>query len=148
MSAQGVVRVLTESLEGAGVQIVSDGLTDVGRVRANNEDSFRILEPLHLFLLSDGMGGEAHGEIARPSVDIYALGNVMYEMVTGHTPFDGDSPVAVAMKHIQEKPVPPSQINPTVPVSLEEIILRCLEKEPEMRFRDGSQLARALESIM
>jgi serine/threonine protein phosphatase PrpC len=64
VSAQGVLRVLTESLEGAGVQIVSDGLTDVGRVRANNEDSFRILDRLHLFVLSDGMGGEAHGEIA------------------------------------------------------------------------------------
>ena len=64
VSALGVQRVFTESLEGAAVQIVSDGLTDVGRVRANNEDSFRILDPLHLFVLSDGMGGEAHGEIA------------------------------------------------------------------------------------
>lgn len=46
------------------MQIVSNGLTDVGRVRTNNEDSFRIVEPIHLFILSDGMGGEAHGEIA------------------------------------------------------------------------------------
>ena len=46
------------------MQIASDGLTDVGRVRANNEDSFRIVEPLHLFVISDGMGGEAHGEVA------------------------------------------------------------------------------------
>jgi len=46
------------------VQIVSGGVTDVGRVRTNNEDSFKILEPLNLFILSDGMGGEAHGEIA------------------------------------------------------------------------------------
>jgi protein phosphatase len=51
-------------MEGAAVQIASDGLTDVGRVRSNNEDSFRILESLHLFVISDGMGGEAHGEIA------------------------------------------------------------------------------------
>jgi len=64
VSAQGVARVFTESLEGAAVQIASDGLTDVGRVRTNNEDSFRILEALHLFVLSDGMGGEAHGEVA------------------------------------------------------------------------------------
>ncbi|MFI5097605.1 MAG: Stp1/IreP family PP2C-type Ser/Thr phosphatase [Candidatus Acidiferrales bacterium] len=56
--------MFTESLEGAAVQIASDGLTDVGRVRTNNEDSFRILEALHLFVLSDGMGGEAHGEVA------------------------------------------------------------------------------------
>ncbi|HKM82960.1 MAG TPA: Stp1/IreP family PP2C-type Ser/Thr phosphatase [Candidatus Acidoferrum sp.] len=46
------------------MQIASDGLTDVGRVRTNNEDSFRILESLHLFVISDGMGGEAHGEVA------------------------------------------------------------------------------------
>ena len=51
-------------MEGAAVQIASDGLTDVGRVRTNNEDSFRILESLHLFVISDGMGGEAHGEVA------------------------------------------------------------------------------------
>lgn len=60
----GVPLVLAKSLEGDVVQIVSGGLTDVGRVRSNNEDAFRILEPLNLFVLSDGMGGEAHGEIA------------------------------------------------------------------------------------
>jgi PPM family protein phosphatase len=51
-------------LEGDVVQIVSGGVTDLGRVRSNNEDAFRIVEPLNLFILSDGMGGEAHGEIA------------------------------------------------------------------------------------
>jgi protein phosphatase len=56
--------VLTGRLEGEAVQIVSSGLSDVGRVRTNNEDSFRIVEPLNLFILSDGMGGEAHGEVA------------------------------------------------------------------------------------
>src|SRR5256714_5603056 len=49
---------------GVSVQIVSGGVTDVGRVRTNNEDCFRIVAPLHLFVLSDGMGGEAHGEVA------------------------------------------------------------------------------------
>src|SRR6516165_357254 len=60
----GEPRVLMESLEGVLVQIVSGGVTDMGRVRSNNEDSFRIVNPLHLFVLSDGMGGEAHGEVA------------------------------------------------------------------------------------
>jgi serine/threonine-protein kinase len=71
----------------------------------------------------------------------------MYEMLTLHPPFDGDSPEAVAMKHIQEVPTPPSQYNPTIPTALEEIIMRCLEKEPQMRFQDASQLARALEAL-
>src|SRR5258706_5782464 len=90
---------------------------------------------------------QAQGEIVTPAADVYALGIVMYEMLTGRPPFDGDTPVAVAMQHIQDPPTPPSQFNPNIPQPLEEIILRCLEKVPEMRFRDGSQLARALETL-
>ncbi|HEY2455661.1 MAG TPA: Stp1/IreP family PP2C-type Ser/Thr phosphatase [Candidatus Acidoferrum sp.] len=56
--------MVTKSVEGEVVEIVSGGVTDVGRVRTNNEDSYRILEPEGLFILSDGMGGEAHGEVA------------------------------------------------------------------------------------
>lgn len=90
---------------------------------------------------------QAQGEIVSPAADVYALGIVMYEMLTGRTPFDGDTPVAVAMQHIQDTPAPPTQLNPNIPPALEEIILRCLEKVPEMRFRDGSVLARALEML-
>ncbi len=90
---------------------------------------------------------QAQGEIVNPAADVYALGIVMYEMLTGRTPFDGDTPVAVAMQHIQDTPIPPRQLNPNIPPALEEIILRCLEKIPEMRYRDGSALARALELL-
>ncbi|HZO72105.1 MAG TPA: protein kinase [Ktedonobacteraceae bacterium] len=90
---------------------------------------------------------QAQGEIVSPAADVYALGIVMYEMLTGRTPFDGDTPVAVAMQHIQDPPTPPSQLNPNIPPTLEDIILRCLEKVPEMRFRDGNVLARALETL-
>ncbi|MFL5625300.1 MAG: PASTA domain-containing protein, partial [Ktedonobacteraceae bacterium] len=90
---------------------------------------------------------QAQGEIVNPAADVYALGIVMYEMLTGRTPFDGDTPVAVAMQHIQDLPTPPTHLNPNLPPALEEIIMRCLEKVPEMRFRDGSALARALELL-
>ncbi|MDQ2715900.1 MAG: PASTA domain-containing protein, partial [Chloroflexota bacterium] len=90
---------------------------------------------------------QAQGEIVSPAADVYALGIVIYEMLTGRTPFDGDTPVAVAMQHIQDLPVPPGQLNPNIPPALEDIIMRCLEKIPEMRYRDGSALARALENL-
>jgi serine/threonine-protein kinase len=91
---------------------------------------------------------QAQGEIVTPAADVYCLGNVLYQMVTGHPPFDGDIPVAVAMQHIQDIPRPPSQFNPTISPALEEIIMHCLEKVPERRFRDGSELAKALETLM
>jgi serine/threonine protein kinase len=90
---------------------------------------------------------QAQGEIVNPAADVYALGIVMYEMLTGRTPFEGDTPVAVAMQHIQDPPLAPSQLNPNIPPALEEVILRCLEKAPEMRYRDGTLLARSLELL-
>lgn len=82
-----------------------------------------------------------------PATDVYLLGNIMYEMLTGHAVFDGDAPAAIAMNHTYDAPNPPSEFNPNIPGPLEEIIMKCLEKEPEKRFRNGSELARALERI-
>jgi eukaryotic-like serine/threonine-protein kinase len=90
---------------------------------------------------------QAQGEIVSPAADVYALGIVMYEMLTGRTPFDGDTPVTVAMRHIQDIPEPPSAYNPRITPGLERIILRCLEKDPRDRYRDGNALAYALENL-
>lgn len=90
---------------------------------------------------------QAESGTGNATTDVYSLGLVMYTMLTGHIPFDADTPVAIAMQHIQDLPTPPRQLNPNIPSSLEAIIMRCLEKKPEMRFQDGAHLARALENL-
>ena len=79
--------------------------------------------------------------------DIYSLGAVMYLMVTGKPPFDYQQPIKVLVAHASETPVSPRELNPTIPVELEEIILRCLEKQPEDRFQDVASLAEQLEQV-
>jgi serine/threonine protein kinase len=100
-----------------------------------------ILSPIHYYAPE-----QAQGEPITPATDVYALGCVMYEMLTGRTPFNGDTPVAVAMQHIQDIPTPPRQLSSSIPPALEALILRCLEKVPQMRFENGESLAHALVS--
>src|SRR4051812_394053 len=80
--------------------------------------------------------------------DIYSLGAVMYYMLTGQPPFMSDNPLKVMIAHASQEVVPPRQINPDLPVEFEEVVLRCLEKDPDHRFQDVASLRLALREIV
>ena len=83
---------------------------------------------------------QARGEPVDPRSDIYSLGCVLYELVLGRPPFAGDSPVAIAYKHVQESPVPLRQVNVDIPEAVEAIILKCLAKNPVNRYPSAEDL--------
>lgn len=87
---------------------------------------------------------QAQGRPATAQSDVYALGVVLFEMLTGKLPFAGDSAVAVAMKHVAEPPPAPRRLNPAIPPGLEALVLRALAKEPAQRPRSAQEFAQLL----
>jgi len=122
LTRSGTVKVADFGIARAGT---SDGLTQTGSVMG----TATYFSPEQ----AQGLPVDGRG-------DVYSLGVVLYEMVTGVVPFTGDSPVAVAYKHVREAPVPPSRRSPEVPEDLERIILTAMAKEPDHRYQTADDM--------
>lgn len=126
--------IIHRDIKPQNIIISTDGkvkVTDFGIARAVSEHTIH----------SDVMGSvhyaspeQARNGYVSNRSDIYSLGIVMYEMITGRVPYDGDSTVAVAIKHLQDEMVPPSEFARDIPISLEKIILKCTQKSADRRY--------------
>jgi len=91
---------------------------------------------------------QAQGHPVDARSDLYSIGVVLYELLTGRVPFDGESAVTIALKHVAEEPVPPGQLNPAVPPALEAVVMRAMAKDPAQRFQDADSFIFALQHAM
>lgn len=82
----------------------------------------------------------AKGGFTDAKSDLYSLGVVMYEMLTGRVPFDADTPVSIALKHIQEDPIEPIKLNPNIPVSVNNVIMKAMKKDPNERYISATEM--------
>ncbi|WP_075720653.1 Stk1 family PASTA domain-containing Ser/Thr kinase [Roseburia sp. 499] len=120
-------------------------VTDFGiaRVATTNTINADVMGSVHYASPEQARNGFVDGKS-----DIYSLGIVMYEMVTGRVPFDGESTVAIAIQHLQEEMVVPSAYAPNLPISMEKIILKCTQKSPDRRYQTISDLLMDLKKAL
>lgn len=90
----------------------------------------------------------ARGGFTDAKSDLYSLGVVMYEMLTGRVPFDADTPVSIALKHMQEKAVEPIKLNPSIPFALNQIIIKAMQKGPSLRYQSATEMLRDLSMAL
>lgn len=130
--------------------ITEDGIakvTDFGIAKAVSNSTITAfgttIGSVHYFSPEHARGGYTDAKS-----DLYSLGVVIYEMLTGRVPFDADTPVSIALKHMQEKPIEPIKLNPTIPYAVNKIIMKAMEKDPNERYQSATEMLKDLSMAL
>ncbi len=141
--------IVHRDVKSSNIMLLRDGtikVMDFGIARFNRENNKTMSEKTigSVHYISPE---QARGDITDERSDIYSVGVALYEMLTGKKPYDGDTPVAIALKHMQSTPQKPTELNSTIPEGLEQIVLRAMQKEPTARYQTAGEMITDLEEF-
>lgn len=141
--------IVHRDIKSQNVMMLSDGtikVMDFGIARFNRE-SDKTLSEKAIGSVHYISPEQARGEMTDEKSDIYSVGVMLYEMLTGQKPFDGETPVAIALQHMQTVPKMPREINSSIPEGLEEITLKAMQKEPSQRYQTAGEMMNDIEEF-
>ena len=141
--------IVHRDIKSSNVMMLPDGtikVMDFGIARFNRETDKTLSEKAigSVHYISPE---QARGEMTDEKSDIYSVGVMLYEMLTGQKPFDGETPVSIALQHMQATPKMPREINPAIPEGLEEITLKAMQKEPSQRYQTAGEMISDIEEF-